>query len=134
LTFAEAKAHQERLIADARFNPEFDQLIDLRAVTLLDLSPEEVRTIARRNPFSRRTRRALLASSPHIFEMLRMAMAHHEMIPDASEVAAFLSVARPVCKARPSHWCRDEQRKCIAPHRERSKRGFATFMLCSAEL
>ena len=89
LTFAEAKAHQERLIADPRFNPEFNQLIDLRAVTVLELSPEQMRTMARRNPFSTRTRRALVASSPHIFGMLRLAMAHHEMIPEASVASAF---------------------------------------------
>jgi len=89
LTFAEAKAHQERLIADPSFNPEFNQLIDLRAVTFLDLTVEQAKTIARRNPFSPQSRRALLATSPHIFGMLRLAMAHHEMTPEASEVSAF---------------------------------------------
>jgi hypothetical protein len=30
------------------------------------------------------------------------------------------SVKCPVCRAGPSHWCR-EQGKCVPPHRERSK-------------
>jgi hypothetical protein len=88
-TFSEAKAHQEKLIADPDFNREFNQLIDLRAVTLFELTVEETRTIAMRNPFSPQSRRALVASSPHVFGMLRLAMAHHEMIRGASEASAF---------------------------------------------
>ena len=52
LTFAEAKAHQDKLIADPDFERAYNQLIDLRAVTALDLSVEEAKTIARRNSFS----------------------------------------------------------------------------------
>lgn len=88
-TFDEAKAHQEKLIADPDFDPKFNQLIDMRAVTVFDLTVEEAKTIARRNPFSPQSRRALVASSPHVFGMLRLAMAHHEMTPGASETSAF---------------------------------------------
>ena len=88
-TFAEAKGHQDKLIADPDFNPAYNQLIDMRAVTVFDLTVEEAKTIARRNPFSAQSRRALVASSAHVFGMLRLAMAHHEMTARASETSAF---------------------------------------------
>jgi hypothetical protein len=32
-----------------------------------------------------------------------------------------LQVKCPVCRCGAGHWCRDEQGKCIPPHRERAQ-------------
>ena len=32
-----------------------------------------------------------------------------------------LTVRCPVCKRGPTHWCRGQDGKCIAPHRERAR-------------
>jgi len=79
VTFAEIKAHQDQLLQDSEFDPEFNQLIDTTAVTVLDVSVEEAKTLARRRMFSQTSRRAFLAVSPSIFGMGRlMEVYHHE--------------------------------------------------------
>ena len=40
LTFAQAKAHDDQLLSDPDFSPEFNQLMDATAVTAMDMSIE----------------------------------------------------------------------------------------------
>ena len=80
VTFAEAKAHQDQLVSDPDFNPEFNQLIDATAVTALDMSVDEAKMIARRAFFSPTSRRAFVATSPSIFGMARLMAAHDEIV------------------------------------------------------
>jgi len=51
-----------------------------------------------------------------------------------SKISAYqrlvLSVRCPKCGRGNGHWCRDEQGKCISPHRERSKAALA--LSCSS--
>jgi len=77
VTFAEIKAHQDELLQDSEFDPEFNQLIDTTAVTVLDVSVEEAKTVARRKMFSRTSRRAFLAVSPAVFGMGRLMEVYH---------------------------------------------------------
>jgi hypothetical protein len=84
ITFAEVKAHYDQMLSDPAFNPEFNQLMDATAVTTLDLSIDEVRTIVQRKVFSPTSRRALVATLPAVFGVLRMAGTYHEV----SNVAA----------------------------------------------
>ena len=86
LTFAEIKAHQDQLLNDPDFNSEFNQLIDLRAATSLDLSVNEAKTIARRRLFSPTSRRAFVAANSTIFGMGRMMQAYNEGSNVASQV------------------------------------------------
>ena len=80
LTFAEAKAHQERLKNDPDFNPEFNQLLDTTAVTTLDISTEEAKIVAHGSLFfAPSSQRAWVAPTPHIFGMARFIQAHREM-------------------------------------------------------
>ena len=89
LTFAEAVAHQDQLLSDPDFNPEFNQLIDLTALTSLDFSVAEAKMIAFRNPFSYTSRRAFVATNPSIFGMGRLMEVYHEMSEVVSRVRIF---------------------------------------------
>ena len=89
LAFAEVKAHQDQLLNDPDFNSEFNQLIDLRAATSLDLSVDEAKIIARRRLFSPTSRRAFVAANPTIFGMGRMMEAYNELSNAASQVRVF---------------------------------------------
>jgi len=77
------------LLNDPDFDPEFNQLIDLTAVTSLDISADEARAIAGRKLFSFTSRRALVATSPAIFGMGRMMEVYNEMSEVASQVRIF---------------------------------------------
>lgn len=89
ITFPEVKAHQNQLLSDPDFSPEYNQLMDLRAVTKFDVSVEEAKQIARRTLFSTKSRRALVASDPAIFGMGRLMQAYNEMSAAASQVHIF---------------------------------------------
>jgi len=89
LTFAEAVAHQDQLLNDPDFNAEFNQLIDLTAVTSLDISVAEAKMIALRKLFSSRSRRACVSGNPSIFGMGRMMKVYHEMAEVVSLVHIF---------------------------------------------
>ena len=45
VTFAEARAHQERLRDDPDFDPEFNQFLDATDVSALDITAEEAQTL-----------------------------------------------------------------------------------------
>jgi hypothetical protein len=89
LTYAEMKTHQDRLLADPNFNQEFNQLIDLTQVTGVDAATEEITALARRAVFSPNSKRAWVASSPGIFGIGRLAIAHHEDTASPSHASAF---------------------------------------------
>lgn len=87
-THAEFLDHMARLLADARFRPDFDQLVDCRAITLLDFSAEQLRDLAGRSIFSSRSRRAFVVSSDLQFGLSRM-FATYRDIHGARETKIF---------------------------------------------
>ena len=89
LTFAEAKAHDDQLLSDPDFSPEFNQLIDARAVTVLDMSINEAKILARRAIVSLTSRRAFVAADPTIFGMGRLLATHDEIVRDRDEAGVF---------------------------------------------
>jgi hypothetical protein len=90
VTFAEARAHQERLRDDPDFHSEFDQFLDATAVTALDISIDEAQTIARNSPhFSASSRRAWVAVSPFLFGMGRMIGIYREIAGGAEQFSVF---------------------------------------------
>ena len=89
VTFSEIKVHQDQLLSDPDFSPEFDQLADGTAVTALDLSIDEAKEVARRKLFSPTSKRAFVGSSPAIYGMLRLAGTYHEMSKESSKVSVF---------------------------------------------
>jgi hypothetical protein len=72
VTFEEMKAHQEQLLNDPAFDPTFNQLVDGTAITALEATPDELKTIMRRKFFSATSRRAFLGSSLPILGMGRL--------------------------------------------------------------
>jgi ribonucleotide monophosphatase NagD (HAD superfamily) len=90
VTFAEARAHQEKLKNDPDFQPQFGQLLDLTAVTGLDLSNQEAQSLARTSPFfATSSRRAWVAPSPFLFGMGRLIGAYREMAGGEEQFRVF---------------------------------------------
>ena len=93
VTFAEMKAHQDQLLRDPDFNPEFNQLIDATEVTAVDLSRDGAQEITHRNIYSPISRRALVATRPAVFGMGRLLMTYFEMADPPSQTNVFYSLA-----------------------------------------
>ena len=64
---------------DPDFDPRLNELVDLRSVTEFALSGDQARTLARRTVYSAESRRAFVASTPHIFGFGRMWEAYTEL-------------------------------------------------------
>ncbi len=77
-TYADFTEHMARMKADPAFRPEFNQLVDCRAMTSFDLTGAQVNEIAGRSIFSVRTRRAFVVSSDLQFGMSHMFAAYRE--------------------------------------------------------
>ena len=92
VTFGEMKAHQDQLLRDPDFNPEFNQLIDATEVTAAKLWRGEAQEITHRNIFSVKSRRALVATKPAIFGMGRLLMTYLEMSDSPSQTNVFHDV------------------------------------------
>jgi hypothetical protein len=89
VTLAESRAHQDKLLADPDFDPEFDQLIDFTAVSRFAPTADEAALIAERKLFSPRSRRAFVATDPAIYGMGRMIEVRHGMSATPSRVLSF---------------------------------------------
>ena len=87
--FHDIRGHQDRLLADPDFDVSFDQLIDTTAVTTFDISASEARILAERRILSPESRRAFVATKPHIFGLARMMEVYHEPL---GEVQVFYSM------------------------------------------
>jgi hypothetical protein len=71
-TMTDALAHQENLLKNPDFEPNFSQLMDLTHITEVDLTSEDLRTLSQRSIFSRDSRRAILVNSDVVFGLARM--------------------------------------------------------------
>jgi hypothetical protein len=91
VTFDDVRDHQERLLADPDFDPSFDQLLDMTAATKFEISADEARTLARRRMLSPESRRAFVATAPHIFGLGRMMEIYREGM-EYAEVRVFYSM------------------------------------------
>jgi hypothetical protein len=90
VTVAEATAHQERLKHDPDFSPEFHQLLDGTGITVLHLSTEEAKMLARNSPpFSPSSRRAWVAPTPFLFGMGRLIATCREMAGGEEQFQVF---------------------------------------------
>lgn len=79
LTLAESIVHQNALLADIAFSPDFAQLLDLTEVTSTDLDGEGVARLAERTVFGPNAFRAFVASTPWVYGVLRMMQTMREM-------------------------------------------------------
>ena len=91
ITVADIRDHQDRLLADPDFDPSFDQLIDTTPMTRFDVSADEARVLALRRVFSSESRRAFVATEPHIFGLGRMMEIYREGL-EYADVRVFYSM------------------------------------------
>ncbi len=94
LSDEEAFAHQRRLKKDPDFDPTARQLLDFSSVTHFRISPEAIRTLASKDPWTAGARRAFVAPQDLSFGMARM---HQVWMADDSKS---ISVFRNLSEAR----------------------------------
>ena len=94
LNWHEVKHCQDQTCADPSFSSEFSQLVDMRAVTEVDMTFDHVRMLAQRRIFSLASKRAFVASSPAVFGMGRMWQALVELSDHPSQVRVFYDLPR----------------------------------------
>lgn len=71
-SLADAVGHMDRLSSDPLFHPDFNQIIDFTALTAVDLTPDQIRELAKRNIFSPKSRRSYVVASDYQFGLSRM--------------------------------------------------------------
>jgi len=67
VTWKEIRERQDQTKTDPEFNPDFNQLVDLRAVTGFDMTSGQTSTPASRMIFSVTSKRAFVAANPAVF-------------------------------------------------------------------
>jgi hypothetical protein len=93
VTCEEIRFRQDQTQTDPEFDPDFNQIVDLRAATAIDGSIDEFKVLASRKVFSPQSRRAFLASSPAVFGMGRLWEAQTEISQNTSHIRVFYDVA-----------------------------------------
>jgi len=91
VAFAEILAHQDRLLSDSEFSPEFNQLVDGTEAIALDISGYEARTVASRQIFSATSRRAFVSPGPAI-PGVGLLMAAYQEAGLSSQVQVFYNM------------------------------------------
>ena len=72
LTATDVLAHQRKLLGDPNFDPTCSQIVDCTGVTGIDLSAEDVRTVAATTIFSAHSRRAVVVNTDEQYGFARM--------------------------------------------------------------
>lgn len=89
VTWNEIKERQDQTKTDPTFDPEFNQLVDLRAVTSIEMTSEQAKMLARRMIFSFTSKRAFVAANPAIFGVARMWEIFTELSDNPSQIRVF---------------------------------------------
>lgn len=93
VTWEEIKSRQDQTKTDPNFDPGFDQIVDLRLVTRFEMSPEQTRSLARRQKFSSKSKRAFVATIPSVFGVGRMWETYTEFSDDPSHIQVFYDLS-----------------------------------------
>jgi len=89
VTWEEIKTRQDQTKTDPEFDPEFDQIVDLRSATRVELTGDQIRFLAGRQIFSSRSKRAFVAPNPSIFGVGRMWETYTEFSSHPTEIRVF---------------------------------------------
>ena|SRR5215831_5558682 len=89
VTWEESKARQDQTKTDPHFDPEFDQIVDLRLVTGFEMSAEQTRSLARRRIFSSKSKTRFRRNKPVCFGVGRMWESYTEFSDDPSHIHVF---------------------------------------------
>ncbi len=79
LTVEDIQGHMDGLSRDPDFDPDFSQLVDFSQITVVELSPDDIRRFAKRTIFSSQSRRALFVKNDLQFGLARMFEIHREL-------------------------------------------------------
>jgi len=93
VTADEIRALRDQALSDPNFVRDFNQIVDLRAVTNADISADEARALASTEIFSRNSKIALVASTPSVFGVARMFSTYNEMSKSASQIRVFYDLS-----------------------------------------
>ena len=85
----EIQERQDQTKTDPDFNPDFNQIVDLRAVSGFEMNTEQARFLARRMIFSAISKRAFVAASPAVFGVGRMWEMSNEISDNPSQIRVF---------------------------------------------
>ena len=94
LTAAEAFEHQNSLIADAQFRPEFNQLLDFTGVKKFEMANDDMRRLTQRNFFGPGVRRAAVVSSSVLHGVARMLATFRDLAGGQEEIQIFQDRAK----------------------------------------
>ena len=89
LIYAELTANRLQMENDPAFQADFSQLADLRDVTAIALTGDQIRDFAAHSPFIPGTRRALVVSSDVAFGLGRMYENYREAISPKDQIRIF---------------------------------------------
>jgi hypothetical protein len=89
VTGAEGAKMQQEFMRDAEFRPDFNQIIDLTAVTDVAAQPAELRAMAIKAPFKQGSRRAVLVKSKVEYGVARMFQTYREIAGGGDEMRIF---------------------------------------------
>jgi hypothetical protein len=79
LTVGDVLNHMDRLIHHSDFRPEFNQIFDMRKVTDIELSNEDIKKLATKNIFAPASHRALLVTPGLQFGLGRIFATYREI-------------------------------------------------------
>jgi hypothetical protein len=89
VTCAEILAHRTQLVRDPDFDPNFNQLVDGRAVTRLDITMDDAKQIASSTPFSTESRRAFVASNLLVLGFARLMETYSKLVKGREQIRVF---------------------------------------------
>ena len=89
ITPAEINALRNQARGDPDFDREFNEVVDFRAVTTVEINSQQAEELAGTEVFSPNSKIALVVPSPAIFGIGRMYATYNEMSNVASYVSAF---------------------------------------------
>jgi hypothetical protein len=91
LTAEEMRKEQERMNREPDLAPDFNQLIDLKGVTELRLTVEDVRQLSYGSPFREGSQRAIVVDRPEDYGLARVFQALTE--PHGAELRVLYDLA-----------------------------------------
>jgi len=88
-THADYVNQMTQLKQDSRFDIDFNQMVDCRDITLMDITAQQIEDLAQTSVFSAKSRRAFVASGPIQFGLSRMLASYRE-VRGGQRVAVFM--------------------------------------------
>lgn len=89
VTFADRREVSARLVRASLFRPEFDRILDCRAVAAMNLSADEIRELAARSVGQCRGRLAVVVGSSEQYGVSRMLAAHRDFAGGAETLVVW---------------------------------------------